>query len=98
MTEKFSRWDVVDYLKTEEDIALYLEACLVEAGDDTHFIAKVLGEIVRARSMNQLAQDTGLSRDSLYRDLSGEGHPSMAVVRKIVQTLGMQWHGVPVAA
>ena len=46
---------------------MYLEACLEEAGDDAAFIAKALGTIARAKGMTQLAKDTGLGRESLYR-------------------------------
>ena len=61
MTVKTTRWDSAEYLKTEEDIQLYLEACLEEAGDDTAFILHALGVIARARNMSQLARETGLT-------------------------------------
>ena len=54
MTINTTRWDSVEYLKTEEDIQLYLEACLEEAGDDSAFIAHALDVIARAINMNQL--------------------------------------------
>lgn len=72
MTLKLRKWDSAEYLKTEEDMVLYLEACLEEAGDDAAFISKALGTIARARGMSQLAKDTGLGRESLYKALSGE--------------------------
>ena len=59
MALKLRKWDSADHLKTEEDTAQYLEACLEEAGDDAAFIAKALGNIARARGMSQLADDTG---------------------------------------
>ena len=52
-----TRWDSAEYLKTEEDIRLYLEACLEEAGDDPAFIVHALGMIARARNMSQLAKE-----------------------------------------
>lgn len=55
------------------DWALYLEACLEEAGDDAAFIVKMLGDVTRAKGMTQLAKETGLGRESLYKALSGEG-------------------------
>ena len=73
MTEQFTRWDSAEYLKTEEDMANYLDACMEEAGDDLAFIAKALGTIARARGMTQVARDAGRSRESIYRALSGEG-------------------------
>ena len=64
-TPKLSKWDSAEHLKTDEDMAAYLEACLQEAGDDAAFIAKALGNIARAKGMTQLSKDTGLGRESL---------------------------------
>lgn len=89
---KLRKWDSAEHLKTEEDIALYFEACLDEAGDDAAFIAKSLGTIARARGMTQLAKDTGLGRESLYKALSGEGNPSFATILKVTRALGLRLH------
>ena len=83
---------MVEHLKTEEDMAAYLEAAIEEAGDDSAFIAKVLGDIARARGMSQLAKDTGLGRESLYKALSGEGNPSFATILKVTRALGLRLH------
>lgn len=83
-------YDTADYLKTEEDMALYLGACLEEAGDDAALIAHALGDIARARGMTQLAKDTGLGRESLYKALSGEGNPSFATILKVMHALGLR--------
>lgn len=90
MTQKLSKWDSAQYLKTEEDMLAYFEACLEEAGDDAAFIAKALGNIAKARGMTQLARDTGLGRESLYKALSGEGNPSFATILKVTRALGLQ--------
>src|SRR3990167_6063801 len=83
MTEEtFSRYDTADYLKTEGDIVLYMEAVMEEAGDDPAFIARALGTVARARNMSRLAKDVGMSREGLYKALSGEGNPSFATVVK----------------
>jgi probable addiction module antidote protein len=87
---KLRKWDSAEYLKTDEDIALYLEACIEAADDDAAFIAKALGNIARARGMTQLAKDTGLGRESLYKALSGEGNPSFATILKVVRSLGLE--------
>jgi probable addiction module antidote protein len=92
MTLKLRKWDSVEYLKTEEEMALYLEACIEEAGYDAAFIAKALGTIARARGMSQLAKDTGLGRESLYKSLSGEGSPSFATILKVTHALGFKLH------
>jgi probable addiction module antidote protein len=83
-------YDTADYLKTEEEMALYLDACFEEAGDDPAFIAAALGDIARARGMTQLAKDTGLGRESLYKALSGEGNPSFSTILKVINALGLR--------
>ena len=87
---EFSRYDVADYLKSEEDLAAYLDACMEEAGDDAAYIAAALGDIARARGMAQLAKDTGISREGLYKALSPDGNPSLATVLKVVKALGLK--------
>ena len=91
-TPKLSKWDSAEHLKTDEDMAAYLEACLEEAGDDAAFIAKALGNIARAKGMTQLSKDTGLGRESLYKALSGEGNPSFATILKVTHALGLKFH------
>lgn len=98
MTLKLRKWDVVEELKTDEDMAFYLEAAMEEAGDDAAFIAKVLGDIARARGMTQLARDTGIGRESLYKALSGEGNPSFATILKVVHAIGVRLHAAPLSA
>ncbi|WP_186074547.1 addiction module antidote protein [Burkholderia gladioli] len=85
---KFSRYDTVDYLQTEEEIAAYLDAA-VEDGDPA-LIAAALGDIARARNISQLARDTDMSREGIYRALSGDGNPSFATVMKIANALGLR--------
>ena len=80
------KWDVVDHLQTEEDMALYLEACLEEG--DPALVVAALGDIARARGMTQLARDTGLTREGLYQALSADGNPSFATVMKVMNALG----------
>ncbi|WHS60817.1 addiction module antidote protein [Pseudomonas sp. G2-4] len=92
MTEQFTRWDSAEYLKTEEDMANCLDACMEEAGDDPAFIAKALAAIARARGMTQVARDAGLSRENLYRALSGEGNPEFGIILKVVKALGLKLH------
>jgi len=96
MTLKLRNWDVTQYLKTEEDMALYFAACMEEAPDDASFIAHALGDIARARGMTQLAQDTGLGRESLYKALSGEGNPSFDTILKVIKALGLKLGAVQV--
>jgi probable addiction module antidote protein len=93
MTEKFSRWDSADYLKTDEDMALYFEICTEDDPGDGSLIRSALGAISRARGMTQLARDTGISRDGLYTALSSEGNPSFATILKVTHALGLTLHG-----
>ena len=97
-TIKTRRWDSAEYLQTEEQIAAYLDACFEEAGDDAGFIAKALGNVARARGMTQLARETGLGRESLYKALSGEGNPSFATINKVMHALGLKLVPAPIAA
>ena len=92
---KLRKWDSAEHLKSEEDIAAYLDACFEEAGDDPAFIAHVLGVISRARGMTRLARETGLTREGLYKALSGEGNPSFATVLKVIHALGLRLRATP---
>jgi probable addiction module antidote protein len=87
---KTIKWDSAEHLKTDEDIVLYLEACLEE--EDAALIMHALGVIARARGMTQVARDTGLGRESLYKALSPEGNPEFATVLKVLKALGIKLH------
>ena len=87
---KLRKWDSAEYLKTDDDMVSYLQACMDEAGDDAAFIAKALGNIARAKGMSQRAKDTGLGRESLYKALSGDGNPSFATILKVMHALGIK--------
>ena len=89
---KTTRYDVAEHLRTPEEMAAYLEACLGEAEGDAAFIAKALGDIARARGMSQVARDTGLSRESLCKALSGERSPDFDTILKVVNALGLRLH------
>jgi probable addiction module antidote protein len=88
----FSRWDVSDHLKTEQDLALYFEACLEDDPGDGSLVRAALGDIARARGMSQLARDTGLSREGLYQALSAKGNPEFSTVMKVIKALGLKLH------
>lgn len=83
-------WDPAEHLGTEEDMAAYLEAALEEG--DPALIAAALGDIARAKGMTQIARETGLGRESLYKALSPEGNPELATVLKVVRALGLRLH------
>jgi len=96
MNEQFSRWDPVDYLESEYDMVAYLDACLAEDPGDGSLVRTALGDIARAKGMSQLARDTGISREGLYRALSPEGNPEFATVMKVIHALGVRLHADPV--
>jgi probable addiction module antidote protein len=60
---KLRKWNSAEHLKTDEDMAAYLDACFEEAGDDPAFISKAIGAIAKAKGMNLLTKDAGLGRD-----------------------------------
>ena len=92
MAEKFTRWDAVDHLKTEEDMALYLDSCLEEDPGDGSLVRAALNDVARARGMTQLARDSGLSREGLYKALSASGNPEFSTVLKVIKALGLKLH------
>jgi probable addiction module antidote protein len=83
-------WDVVEHLQSAEDMAAYLDAALEDG--DTAVIMAALGDIARAKGMAQIARDTGLGRESLYKALSVTGNPEFATILKVVRALGLQFH------
>ncbi len=89
---KLTKFDAADYLKTDEDMALYLEACLQEGGDDPAFITAALGDIARARSISDLAGKTGMTRAGLYKAFSKDGNPSFGAVLKVIHAMGFELH------
>lgn len=88
-------YDVAEHLRTPKEMAAYLEACIEEADGDAAFIAKALGDIARAKGMTQVAKDSGLTRESLYKSLSGERSPGFDTILKVITALGLSLHAAP---
>ena len=93
MVIKTTKWDVADHLDSEESIAYYLEAAF-EDGDPA-LITIALGDVARAKGMTQMAHDTGLAREALYRALSAEGKPEFTTILKVLKALGLRLTPVP---
>ncbi len=91
-----SPYDIAEHLRTPEEMAAYLEVCMEEAEGDPAFLAKALGDIARAKGMSQVARDAGLSRESLYKALSGERNPSLGTVLGVIRALGLKLRAEPV--
>lgn len=83
-------YDSAEFLETEEDMAVYLEACLEE--NDPALIAHALGVITRIKGMTQLSRETEITREGLYRALSKDGNPEFATVLKVFNALGLRLH------
>lgn len=96
MTEKFTRWDPADQLESEEDMALYLDACLAEDPGDGSVVRAALMDIARARGMSQLARDSGITREGLYKALSATGNPEFSTVLKVIKALKITLHAAAV--
>lgn len=88
-------FDMANYLGSEEEIAEYLSQVLED--NDPAELAAALGDIARARGMTQLARDTGLSRESLYKSLSGERAPSSDTLFKVIHAMGFKLTLAPLA-
>ena len=88
-------FDMANYLHSEEEIAEYLRQVLQD--NDPAELAGALGDIARARGMTQLARDTGLSRESLYKSLSGERAPSSDTLFKVIHAMGFKLSLEPLA-
>lgn len=81
-------FDMANHLRSEEEVVEYLRQVLED--NDPAELAGALGDIARARGMTQLARDTGLSRESLYKSLSGERAPSSETLFKVIDALGLR--------
>lgn len=94
--EIFSAYDTADYLNSAADVAAYLEAVLEESGDDPSAIARAFGTVARSGNLSGLAREIGMSREGLYKALSGDGNPSFATIVKVARAFGLrlQFHAV----
>jgi probable addiction module antidote protein len=88
MTPKTKQFDPAVYLDSPASVAAYLEEAF-EIGDPA-FIADALGVVARAHGMTQVAKESGLGRESLYKALSPDGHPELATVVKVMRALGLR--------
>ncbi|WP_439236001.1 addiction module antidote protein [Lonepinella koalarum] len=81
-------FDIAEHLKSEEQIQLYLNEILQE--DNVELILSALGDIARARNMSQIARDAGVTREGLYKALSGKGNPTFSTVLKVMKALNLR--------
>ncbi|MGB5484239.1 addiction module antidote protein [Parasphingorhabdus sp.] len=90
MATKVKDYDVADHLRTPEEMAAYLEACIAESDGDASFVAKALGDIARAKGMTEISRETGLGRESLYKALSEDGNPKLDTIVRVAKALGLE--------
>ena len=83
-------WDAADYLKTKEDVVLYVDAAFEDG--DPGLIAAALGDVARTKGMMKIAAKAGLGRESLHKALSPDGNPEFATVLKVMRALGLRLH------
>jgi probable addiction module antidote protein len=87
MSEKIYDYDPAAALESEEAIAVFLADAL-QTGDSVH-IAKAMGVVARAKGMTELARETGLSREQLYRSFSEQGNPTLKTMLAVMHALGV---------
>jgi probable addiction module antidote protein len=88
MAEKFTVYDPAEDLQSPEDYAFFMEEAFKT--EDPAFIAHALGIVARAKGMAQIAEETGLSREQLYRSFSKNGNPTLKTTVAVMKALGIQ--------
>jgi probable addiction module antidote protein len=93
---ELTEWDMSDNINSKEEVYAYLEAALAE--NDLETLFDVIGAIARSKGMSKISNDTGLSRESLYKSLSREGNPSFSTMTKVLDILGYELKILPKTA
>lgn len=88
-------FDAAEYLETPEDIAAYISATMEDG--DAALLAVVLGDIVRARGMTEIAKDAGITREALYKILRAGSSPRFDTMTKVMHALGVELVAQPIA-
>jgi len=88
MTEKFTTFDTSEYLKTDQNIADFMAEAF--SSGDPAYVAHALGIVARAKGMTQIAKETGLSREQLYRSFSSKGNPTLQTMFAVMRALGIE--------
>ena len=88
MAEKLTRFDPAEGLTSDEAIAVFMEEAFKT--EDANYIAHALGVVARAKGMTQIARETGLSREQLYRSFSENGNPTLKTTIAVMKALGVE--------
>ena len=91
-----SKFDIADYLDSNEMIAEYLNVVL-EEGDDSEIVVAI-GNIAKAIGMTKIAEESGMSRPSLYKALSEGAKPQFSTIMKVLKAVGGQIRVNPITA
>lgn len=94
---KTTLYDVAEHLRTPKGWPCTWMPALLKSDGDAAFIAKALGDMARAKGMSEVARDVGLSRESLYKALSGQRNPDFSTILAVTRALGVQLHAAPAA-
>lgn len=84
----FSPFDAADHIKTPVDVAHFLDAVLADG--DAQEIADAIGVVARSQGMAAIAEESGLSRETLYRTLSDVGNPRLATLLSVMRAMGLR--------
>jgi probable addiction module antidote protein len=85
---KTIEWNVLDYLDNEKSIAAYLQAAVVE--NDAATLVSAIGDVARARGINEMAKKMGVNRESLYKSFSGQTKPQFDTIYNAIDKLGLE--------
>ena len=88
MTEKLTIFDPADHLNSDQAIADFM--CAALETNDPGYVAHALGVVARAKGMGEIARQTSLSREQLYRSFSSEGNPTLRTTLAVLQAVGIQ--------
>jgi probable addiction module antidote protein len=93
MAVEITDFDPAAYLDDDEAIAAYLSDAFET--QDVAFISDAIGVVARAKGMKQIAQEAGVSRESLYRALSSSGNPELGTVLKVLASMNIRISAQP---
>jgi probable addiction module antidote protein len=93
MAEKLTTFDPAEGLTSDETIAAFMEEAF--RTEDVGYIAHAIGVVARAKGMTQIAHETGLSREQLYRSFSENGNPTLKTTIAVMRALGITLTATP---
>ena len=88
MAKRSTKFDVSEHLDSDEMIAEYITEALLT--NDLETVTRAIGAAAKARGMTRIAEESGLSRESLYKALSGDGNPQFETIARVLMALGLQ--------